>query len=64
MAGGEYGGIKPLREAIANHYNAHHRQGKDSKYKWENVDVVPDGRAGLILYCCRLEQCLPRLLHS
>ncbi|KAK8107827.1 uncharacterized protein PG998_009840 [Apiospora kogelbergensis] len=47
----EYGptaGIKPLREAVANLYNEHHRQGKDSKYTWENVAIVPGGRAGLI----------------
>ncbi|KAG8530801.1 uncharacterized protein KY384_004158 [Bacidia gigantensis] len=47
----EYGptaGIKPLRVAIANLYNVHHRQGKESKYTWENVAVVPGGRAGLI----------------
>jgi len=47
----EYGptaGIKPLRVAIANLYNAHHRQGKASQYSWENVAVVPGGRAGLI----------------
>ena len=34
-AGREYGptaGIKPLREAIAKLYNAHHRQGKASQY--------------------------------
>ena len=51
MTGREYGptaGIKPLRVAIANLYNAHHRQGKESKYSWENVAVVPGGRAGLI----------------
>lgn len=51
MSGREYGptaGIKPLREAIANLYNAHHREGKESKYTWENVAVVPGGRAGLI----------------
>lgn len=51
MAGREYGptaGIKPLREAVANLYNAHHRQGKTSKYTWENVCIVPGGRAGLI----------------
>ena len=51
MTGREYGptaGIKPLRVAIANLYNAHHRQGKDSQYTWENVAVVPGGRAGLI----------------
>lgn len=51
IAGREYAptaGIKPLREAIANLYNEHHRQGKESKYTWENVCVVPGGRAGLI----------------
>lgn len=51
MTGREYGptaGIKPLREAVANLYNAHHRQGKASKYTWENVCIVPGGRAGLI----------------
>ncbi|MCJ1250992.1 hypothetical protein MMC30_008223 [Trapelia coarctata] len=49
--GREYGptaGIKPLREAVANLYNAHHRQGKESQYTWENVCIVPGGRAGLI----------------
>lgn len=47
----EYGptaGIKPLRAAIANLYNNNYRQGKESKYTWENVCVVPGGRAGLI----------------
>jgi len=51
MAGREYGptaGIKPLREAVANLYNEHHRQGKESKYTYENVCIVPGGRAGLI----------------
>ncbi|KAI9772753.1 MAG: hypothetical protein M1835_006234 [Candelina submexicana] len=51
MAGREYGptaGIKPLREAVANLYNTHHRQGKASRYTWENVCIVPGGRAGLI----------------
>lgn len=44
MSGREYGptaGIKPLRAAIANLYNAHHRKGKPSQYSWENVAVVP-----------------------
>lgn len=41
-------GIKPLREAVANLYNAHHRQHHASKYTYENVCVVPGGRAGLI----------------
>ncbi|KAF2857665.1 PLP-dependent transferase [Piedraia hortae CBS 480.64] len=51
MTGREYGptaGIKPLRKAVADLYNAHHRQGKKSQYTWENVCIVPGGRAGLI----------------
>ncbi|KAF5677780.1 aspartate aminotransferase [Fusarium heterosporum] len=51
MAGREYGptaGIKPLREAVAKLYNHDHRQGKESQYTWENVAIVPGGRAGLI----------------
>lgn len=47
----EYGpvaGIMPLRKAVANLYNAHYRQGKASQYTWENVAIVPGGRAGLI----------------
>ncbi|EFX05549.1 aminotransferase, class i/classii [Grosmannia clavigera kw1407] len=51
VASREYGptaGIKPLREAVAHLYNEHHRQGKESKYTWENVAIVPGGRAGLI----------------
>lgn len=51
MEGREYGptaGIKPLRTAVANLYNANYRQGKPSQYTWENVCIVPGGRAGLI----------------
>ncbi|KAL8786426.1 MAG: hypothetical protein Q9195_008225 [Heterodermia aff. obscurata] len=51
LAGREYGptaGIKPLRAAVARLYNEHHRKGKDSQYSWENVAIVPGGRAGLI----------------
>ncbi|RGP69906.1 aspartate aminotransferase [Fusarium sporotrichioides] len=51
MAGREYGptaGIKPLREAVAKLYNEAHRKGKESQYTWENVAIVPGGRAGLI----------------
>ncbi|PYH45309.1 putative aminotransferase, classes I and II [Aspergillus saccharolyticus JOP 1030-1] len=47
----EYGptaGIKPLRAAVARLYNEHYRQGKESQYTWENVCIVPGGRAGLI----------------
>ncbi|KAJ9635195.1 hypothetical protein H2199_008681 [Coniosporium tulheliwenetii] len=43
-----HGGIKPLREAVARLYNEHHRKGKRSQYSWENVCIVPGGRAGLI----------------
>jgi len=51
MTGREYGptaGIKPLRAAVANLYNANYREGKQSQYTWENVCIVPGGRAGLI----------------
>jgi len=51
MTGREYGptaGIKPLREAVAKLYNEHHRKGKSSQYTYENVAIVPGGRAGLI----------------
>lgn len=51
MEGREYGptaGIKPLRTAVANLYNENYRKGKSSKYTWENVCIVPGGRAGLI----------------
>lgn len=51
VTGREYGptaGIKPMREAVARLYNEHHRQGKPSQYTWENVCIVPGGRAGLI----------------
>lgn len=47
----EYGptaGIRPLREAVARLYNERHRRDKPSKYTWENVAIVPGGRAGLI----------------
>lgn len=51
LTGREYGptaGIKPLRAAVARLYNEHHRKGKQSQYSWENVAIVPGGRAGLI----------------
>ncbi|EEA20289.1 hypothetical protein TMatcc_000277 [Talaromyces marneffei ATCC 18224] len=47
----EYGptaGIKSLRAAVARLYNEQYRQGKESQYTWENVCIVPGGRAGLI----------------
>ena len=49
--GREYGptaGIRPLREAVANLYNEHHRKGRESRYHADNVCIVPGGRAGLI----------------
>lgn len=58
-AGREYGptaGIKPLRAAVAKLYNEHHRQGMESQYTWENVCIVPGGRAGLIRIAAVLGQ--------
>lgn len=49
-------GIKPLREAVAKMYNEHHRKGKPSQYTWENVAIVPGGRAGLIRIAAVLNQ--------
>ncbi|RDB21198.1 Aspartate aminotransferase [Hypsizygus marmoreus] len=40
-------GVKALREAVANLYNDTYRQGKASQYTYENVCIVPGGRAGL-----------------
>ncbi|KAF9013940.1 pyridoxal phosphate-dependent transferase [Cyathus striatus] len=40
-------GVKALREAVANLYNHTYRQGKPSQYTYENVCIVPGGRAGL-----------------
>lgn len=37
-------------------YNAHHRVGKESQYTWENVSIVPGGRAGLIRIAAILNQ--------
>ena len=51
LAAREYGptaGIKSMRAAVANLYNVHHRAGRKSLYSWENVCIVPGGRAGLI----------------
>jgi len=36
-----------LRDAVANLYNVTYREGKASKYTYENVCIVPGGRAGL-----------------
>lgn len=46
----EYGpvaGIKELREQVANLYNVRYREGKESKYTYENVCICPGGRAAL-----------------
>ncbi|THH27778.1 hypothetical protein EUX98_g6412 [Antrodiella citrinella] len=40
-------GVKALREAVANLYNLTYREGKESQYTYENVCIVPGGRAGL-----------------
>lgn len=39
-----------FRQAVADYYNHHFRQGKESKYTWQNVAVTSGGRSGL----CRL----------
>ncbi|CAK5265317.1 unnamed protein product [Mycena citricolor] len=40
-------GVKELRTAVADLYNHTYRQGKASQYTYENVCIVPGGRAGL-----------------
>ncbi|TFY51459.1 hypothetical protein EVJ58_g10552 [Rhodofomes roseus] len=40
-------GVKELREAVAKLYNHTYREGKESQYTYENVCIVPGGRAGL-----------------
>ncbi|KAH8915118.1 PLP-dependent transferase [Atractiella rhizophila] len=40
-------GVKELRQAVADYYNYSFREGKESKYTYENVCIVPGGRAGL-----------------
>jgi hypothetical protein len=39
--------IAALREAVAHLYNDTYRKGKASQYTYENVCIVPGGRAGL-----------------
>ena len=41
------GGLKELREAIANLYNELYRKNKQSKYTFENVSIAGGGRAVL-----------------
>jgi len=40
-------GVKDLRQAVANLYNVTYRKNKASQYSFENVCIVPGGRAGL-----------------
>ncbi|KAI7907647.1 pyridoxal phosphate-dependent transferase [Cokeromyces recurvatus] len=40
-------GIPELRKAVADLYNEVYRKDKQSKYTYENVCIVPGGRAGL-----------------
>jgi len=39
--------MSELREAVANLYNVTYRKGKASQYTYDNVCIVPGGRAGL-----------------
>jgi aspartate/methionine/tyrosine aminotransferase len=50
-------GVKELREAVANLYNDHYRKGMESQYTYENVCIVPGGRAGLIRIASILRDC-------
>ncbi|KAL1407925.1 hypothetical protein Q8F55_004720 [Vanrija albida] len=40
-------GVKGLREAVAKLYNETYRKGLESQYTYENVCIVPGGRAGM-----------------
>lgn len=50
-------GVKELRESVANLYNSLYREGKDSKYTYKNVCIVPGGRAGLIRIASIISDC-------
>jgi aspartate/methionine/tyrosine aminotransferase len=41
------GGIQPLRERVAEFYNAIYRRGKRSQYTADNVCIAPGGRAAM-----------------
>jgi aspartate/methionine/tyrosine aminotransferase len=51
-------GVRELREAVANLYNVEYRDGKESKYTYENVCIVPGGRAGLTRVASVIGDCL------
>ena len=40
-------GYRPLRQAVADLYNARYRQNMPSQYTYENVAISPGGRSGL-----------------
>ena len=40
-------GLRPLRQAVADLYNARYRQGRRSRYTADHVAISPGGRAGL-----------------
>lgn len=55
MNGREYGptaGIKPLRVAVANLYNVHHRKGKASQYSWQVLEesMIPKCSPALTVF--------------
>jgi len=43
-------GDRDFRTAVADYYNHWFRQGKESKYSWQNVAITSGGRSGL----CRI----------
>lgn len=49
-------GLTELREAVASLYNDLYREGKASQYTWENVCIVPGGRAGLVRVSAMLSE--------
>lgn len=59
-----------LRQAVAHLYNHTYRQGKISQYTYENVCIVPGGRAGLSrvaavvgdVFTVRSEPCVSRFV--
>jgi len=50
-------GTKELRTAVADLYNALYREGKESQYTFENVCIVPGGRAGLNRLAAVVDNC-------
>lgn len=49
-------GLTELRKAVATLYNDLYRDGKRSQYTWENVCIVPGGRAGLVRVAAMLSE--------